>query len=69
MVADSGTGGALHLRRPRSPDESLVALEAPLAYSAGNDVMLTFDPPARGRSGGFRMDGNRVTNIRFDRVP
>lgn len=68
VVADSA-GDGLHLRRPRSPDRPLVPLEGALSYSAGEGVMLTFDAPSRGKSGGFRMDGNRVTNIRFDRAP
>ncbi len=68
VVADSA-GGGLHLRRPRSPDEPLVPLEASWSYGAGDGIMLTFDAPARGRSAGFRMDGNRVSNIRFERTP
>ena len=67
VVADSSSG-ALQLRRPRAPDAALVPLEAALTYSAGEGVTLTFDAPARGRAGGFRMDGNRVTNIRFERL-
>ncbi len=68
VVADS-TAGGLRLRRPRSPDEPLVPLAASWSYGAGDGIMLTFDAPARGRSGGFRMDGNRVSNIRFERTP
>jgi hypothetical protein len=67
VVADSSSG-ALQLRRPRAPDAPLVPLQAALTYNAGEEVTLTFDAPARGRAGGFRMDGNRVTNIRFERL-
>lgn len=69
VFGDSAAGGALQLRRPRAPEVPLVPLEAAWTYGAGDGVMLTFDAPSRGRAGGFRMDGNRVTNIRFDRVP
>ena len=67
VVVDSGAG-VLQLRRPRAPNAPLVPLEGALSYGAGDGVTLTFDAPARGRAGGFRMDGNRVTNIRFERV-
>ncbi|MEP7383271.1 MAG: serine hydrolase domain-containing protein [Gemmatimonadota bacterium] len=68
VVADASTGGALQLRRPRAANEPLAPLEGALAYSVGDGSTLTFDAPARGRSGGFRLDWNRVSNIRFDRV-
>ena len=65
--ADTGSGG-LQLRRPRAPVQKLVALDSALTYATGPGITLRFDRPSRGKSGGFRFDGSRVQNIRFERV-
>jgi len=64
-----GAGGALQLVRPRAEPAALVEAEGGMTYAAGAGILLTFDRPARGRAAGFRLDGSRVSNIRFERVP
>ena len=34
----------------------------------GAAMMLVFDPPRGGRSGGFVVNGSRVSGLRFERV-
>lgn len=63
-----GETGALQLRRPRAAAVALVPLGAALSYNVGGMLTLVFDKPVRGKSAGFRLDANRVNNIRFDRV-
>lgn len=67
-AADSGPAGALQLRRPRAPVATLVPADSAFTYTAGDMLTLRFDRAARGRSAGFRLDANRVSNIRFDRA-
>lgn len=62
------TNGALQLTRPRATPTSLAPLEPALTYVAGGLLTLTFDRPVQGKSPGFRLDANRVQNIRFERV-
>jgi CubicO group peptidase (beta-lactamase class C family) len=63
-----GASGTMQLLRPRAEPRALVAVEGALTYSAGAGLLLTFDRPARGKAAGFRLDGARVSNIRFDRL-
>lgn len=67
-AADSGPAGALQLRRPRAPVATLVPTDSAYTYTAGDMLTLRFDRAARGRSAGFRLDANRVSNIRFERA-
>lgn len=60
--------GSLQLARPRAAAVAMSPLEPALAYTAGERLTLTFDKPAKGKSPGFRLDANRVQNIRFERV-
>ena len=64
----AGESGALQLRRPRAEPVPLVPLEGALRYSAGGMLTLVFDKPVRGKAPGFRLDANRVNDIRFDRA-
>ncbi len=64
----SGASGTLQLRRPRAAVATLVPLDSAWTYSDGAGLVLHFDKTARGKSAGFRLDANRVSNIRFDRV-
>lgn len=64
-VTDRGT---LQLTRPRSAPATLTPLSPAWRYRAGELLTLTFDPPVKGKSPGFRLDANRVQNIRFERV-
>ncbi|MCC6928716.1 MAG: serine hydrolase [Gemmatimonadaceae bacterium] len=60
--------GTLQLTRPRATSVALSPLEPERAYVAGGLLTLTFDAPVKGKSPGFRLDANRVQNIRFDRL-
>ncbi len=68
VVLDSSAGRTLQLKRPRATAVPLAPLSAAWRYSGGEGITLTFDAPQRGRSSGFRMDGSRVSNIRFERL-
>lgn len=59
--------GTVQLTRPRAAPAALTTLTTALAYGSGG-LTLTFDAPVRGKSPGFRLDANRVQNIRFERV-
>ncbi|HEX4936362.1 MAG TPA: serine hydrolase domain-containing protein, partial [Gemmatimonadaceae bacterium] len=59
--------GALQLTRPRATAAALAPLEQAFSYRGG-PLTLTFDEPVQGKSPGFRLDANRVQNIRFERV-
>ena len=67
-IAAGDSAGTLQLRRPRSRPATLVAADAPYRYTDGAELVLRFDPPARGRAPGFQLDGSRVQAIRFVRV-
>jgi len=67
-VATTAPGGTLELRRPRTPAATLVPLDSAFSYSAGAGITIRFDRPTRGQSPGFRLDGNRVSDIRFTRA-
>ena len=66
-VVAVGTG-VLELRRPRAAPATLQATEGAYTYTGGSGILLTFDRPAKGKAAGFRLDGDRVTNIRFARL-
>ncbi|MFN8668699.1 MAG: serine hydrolase domain-containing protein [Gemmatimonadaceae bacterium] len=63
-----GADGTLQLTRPRAAPVPLASLEPARTYVAGGLLTLTFDAPVKGKSPGFRLDANRVQNIRFERV-
>ncbi len=60
--------GTLQLTRPRSAPAQLSPLQPAMRYAAGGFLTLTFEAPVKGKSPGFRLDANRVQNIRFERV-
>ncbi len=55
------------VRRARSASELFVADEKGLSFSS-RGITLLFDPPARGKSPGFVVNGSRVSGLRFERV-
>ena len=63
-----GADGTVQLTRPRATPVPLAPLESVRSYVAGGLLTLTFDAPVKGKSPGFRLDANRVQNIRFQRV-
>ncbi len=67
-MAAGSDAAAIQLRRPRTPSAALVATDTAFQYSAGAGLVLRFDAPVRGRSPGFRLDGDRVSKIRFVRI-
>jgi hypothetical protein len=67
-IATGADPVAIQLRRPRAPSAALVATDTALLYSAVAGFVLRFDAPVRGRSPGFRLDGDRVSKIRFVRI-
>lgn len=64
----AGDGGTLRLLRPRAEPVALTPVEGAYTYAGGMGILLQFDRPVRGAAAGFRLDGSRVSNIRFDRV-
>ena len=68
VATGAAARGALQLRRPRAPRTMIFPLDSAFAYADSSGLVLRFDRPAKATSPGFRLDGNRVSNIRFDRV-
>lgn len=68
IAAVDAPAGSLQLRRPRTDAATLVPADSAFTYTDGAGLTLRFDRPVRGRSAGYRLDANRVSNIRFDRV-
>jgi CubicO group peptidase (beta-lactamase class C family) len=54
-------------QRARGASEIFAADERGLSFSARGTTLL-FDVPARGKSPGFVVNGNRVSGLRFERV-
>ena len=55
------------VQRARNASELFVADEKGLSFSS-HGITLLFDPPARGKSPGFVVNGNRVSGLRFERA-
>ncbi|MFI5312490.1 MAG: hypothetical protein ACHQQ3_14730, partial [Gemmatimonadales bacterium] len=55
------------VQRARGPSEVFAAGEKGRSFSA-RGVTLEFDPPVRGKSAGFVVNGNRVSGLRFTRA-
>jgi CubicO group peptidase (beta-lactamase class C family) len=66
VTAGDATDG-IAVQRARSARELFTADENLLSFSSRGTTLL-FDPPARGKSPGFVVRGNRVSGLRFERV-
>ena len=69
-VWDIGAGNApdrIAVQRARGASEVLAAGEPGLRFG-GRGLTLEFDPPVRGKSPGFVVNGSRVSGLRFVRV-
>lgn len=67
---DIGAGDAadrITVQRARGPAEVLTAAEPGIRFG-GRGMTLEFDPPVRGKSPGFVVNGSRVSGLRFTRV-
>jgi hypothetical protein len=67
-VVAGDSANQLVVRRTRAEPQQLTARSSVEFAARGGAVVLLFDPPVRGRSPGFRLNGSRVTGVRFERV-
>jgi len=67
-IAAGDSANQIVVRRLRAEQQQLVARSNIEFAGRGGGIVLLFDPPVRGRSPGFRLNGSRVTGVRFERV-
>jgi hypothetical protein len=59
---------SLELVRPRNRPMPLISTDSAYAYVAAGFVTLKFAAPSKGKSGGFVLNGSRVSAVRFERI-